>query len=393
VTVTGIERRTAALLAVAGGNFSQLGVRLLIGTVVPLLLVYFETTRATVGLALTGMWGLYALSQFPGGVLADRYGERRLVLVALTATCLGMLLVAVAQSLAQFAVFVLLLGAGAGFFFAPASALVSRLYSNQGSALGILTASGAVAGIVFPAVGGVVGTRLGWRVTLAVGATVAVVVLGSAVVLVPEEPPVNPTRKTSVLVDFGRHRELLTRPSIAYSIALAALVGFTFQGFSSFFPTFLVEHHGLRTEVAGTVFGLVFVLSAVAQPVGGSVSDRYSRDFAIGASVSLAVTGLAVLLALPTTVGLAIGGGLLGIGMSWPGPVQARFFDRLSDEERGYGYGLIRTVYMLLASTGSVVVGTLADTSGWTAGFGSVVVVLVVCLALLAVNQQLALNL
>lgn len=75
-------------------------------------------------------------------------------------------LVAVAQSLAQFAVFVLLLGAGAGFIFAPAPALVSRLYSNQGSALGILTAIGAVADIVFPAVGGVVGTRLGWRVAL-----------------------------------------------------------------------------------------------------------------------------------------------------------------------------------------------------------------------------------
>ena len=393
MAIFGTERRKAALVAVAGGNFAQLGVRLAVGAVVPLLLVRFETTRGTIGLALTGMWALYALFQFPSGVLADRYGERRLVLVALTATGLGTVLVALSRSLPEFSVFVLLLGAGAGLFFAPASALVSRLYPDQGRALGILTASGAVAGIVFPAVGGVVGTRLGWRVALAVGALTVAVALGSALVLVPAEPPVDPTQGRGALVDVRRHWALLSRPSLAYSVGIGALVGFTFQAISSFFPTFLVEYHGLGTDVAGTVFGLLFGLSAVAQPVAGHLSDRYSRDIAVGVSASLAIAGLVVLLALPSAAGLAVGVGLLGVGISWPGPIQARFFDRLSADERGYGFGLLRTVYMLLASAGSVVVGVLADSSGWPVGFGSVVLVLLTCLAALAVNRQLSLGL
>lgn len=74
--------KTTTLVAVAGGNFVQLGSRFLVGAVVPLLLVQFETTRTAIGLALTGMWAIYALTQFPSGVLAERYGERLVVTVS-----------------------------------------------------------------------------------------------------------------------------------------------------------------------------------------------------------------------------------------------------------------------------------------------------------------------
>lgn len=370
-----------------------MGVRLLFGAVVPFLLVYFETNRATVGLALTGMWAVYALFQFPSGVFADRFGERTLVLAALGATGAGTVFVALSPSLGAFAAFVLVTGAGAGLFFAPASALVTRLYANQGRALGILTASGAVSGIVYPAVGGVVGAQYGWRSAVAFGAVAPFCLVAAGWVLVPALRPATPDRPLGVLFDFERHARLLTRPSISYSVALGVLCAFTFQGVSSFFPTFLVEYRGLGPGVAGTVFGAIFGLSAVAQPVAGHFSDRYSRDLAIGASVTLALLGVAVLLAVSGIAGLVAGVALLGLGISWPGPIQARFFDRLADGEQGYGFGLLRTVYMLLASTGSVVVGVLADSGGWVAGFGSLIVVLAVAIALLTVNWRLSLEL
>jgi MFS family permease len=358
-----------------------------------LLLVQFETTRSSIGFALTGMWALYALFQFPSGVLADKFGERSLLVLALSATALGTIFVTLTPSLPLFGIAVLLLGAGTGLFFAPASALVSRLYANEGRALGILTASGAVAGVVCPAVGGYVGTRAGWQFALAFGVLATLVALLAVVVLVPSAEPVDTDQSLDVLFDFGRHWELLTRSSIAYSVVLGVCVGFTFQAISSFLPTFLVEYHEIGTDVAGVVFGLIFALSAVAQPVAGHVSDRYSRDMAIGISVSLALVGLSVLLVWPTTMGLVVGVGLLGIGVSWPGPIQARFFDRLAEDERGYGFGLLRTVYMLLASAGSAVVGVLADSSGWLVGFGSVLCVLAATLLILGINWQFSLEL
>lgn len=113
------SNRRKTLLIVSSGNVTQLGCRLLIGTVVPLLLVHVGTTRSTIGTALTGMWAVYALMQFPNGVLADGYGERLVLLAVLVATGSGVLLVAVSQSIVLITSFVLLLGAGAGSFFAP----------------------------------------------------------------------------------------------------------------------------------------------------------------------------------------------------------------------------------------------------------------------------------
>jgi MFS family permease len=67
--------------------------------------------------------------------------------------------------------------------------------------------------------------------------------------------------------------------------------------------------------------------------------------------------------------------------------------DQLSDAERGFGFGLIRTVYMLLAASGSIVVGWLADTGGWVPAYGVVILLLVGCLLALGTNRALGLEL
>jgi len=64
--------------------------------VVPLVLVAFDTTKSPVGLALGGMWAAYALAQFPGGVIGDRFGERSALVAALAGTALGRAALAVA---------------------------------------------------------------------------------------------------------------------------------------------------------------------------------------------------------------------------------------------------------------------------------------------------------
>jgi predicted MFS family arabinose efflux permease len=339
------------------------------------------------------MWALYALLQFPSGVLADRYSERRLVLLGLGGTTIGALLVAVAPSLLAFSLAVLLLGGGTGLFFSPASSLVTRTFEDAGGPLGVLTAGGALAGIVYPTIGSAVGVRAGWRVAMLLGALAAVPVLAATWWAAPTLPPANPDRRLRAVVDVARLRHVLARPSVAYTAALSALVAFTFQAFSSFFPTFLVEFRGLDTGTAGLVFGAVFGISSLAQPLAGRLSDATSRDLAIGTSVTLAGSGLVVLLLVDHWAGLVVGSGLFGVGLSWPGPIQARIMDQLGDEERGYGFGLVRTVYMLLAASSSVIVGRAADVGGWTLGYAVPIAVLALCLLALAVNRVAGLDL
>lgn len=381
------------LAVVTAGNFAQLGVRFVIGPIVPLVLVEFEATRSGVGTALTAMWAVYALAQFPSGVFADRFGERRLLLTGLAGTVVGAAAVAVAPSLVLFGAALVVLGGGTGLFFSPGSSLLSRVYEEHGGALSALTAGGALAGVVFPAGAGLVGVRYGWRVAVAAAALVSLPVVLATLVVIPKTPPAAPDRGLAELLNVGRMVALLKRPSLAYTTGVAVLTGFTFQAVSSFLPTFMVQYRGVGTGTAGLLFAVVFGISAVAQPTAGRLSDAVSRDFAIATSAALTASAFVVLLAVEGRVGLYAGTALLGAGISWPGTVQARVMDQLSASERGFGFGLVRTVYMLLAASGSVVVGALADAGGWVPAYGIVVLLLVGGLCALGANRVLGLNL
>lgn len=392
LSVTDAVRRRV-LAVVAAGNFAQLGVRFVIGPIVPFVLVEFDATRSGVGTALTAMWAVYALAQFPSGVLADRFGERRLLLTGLAGTVVGAAAVALAPSLVLFGAALVVLGMGTGLFFSPGSSLLSRVYDEHGGALSALTAGGALAGVVFPAGAGLIGVRYGWRVAVAAAALVSLPVVLATLVVIPKTPPAAPDRGLSELLNVGRIVALLKRPSLAYTAGIAVLTGFTFQAVSSFLPTFLVQYRGVGTGTAGLLFAVVFGISAVAQPTAGRLSDAVSRDFALATSAALTATAFVVLLAVEGSLGLYAGTALLGAGISWPGTVQARVMDQLGDGERGFGFGLVRTVYMLLAASGSIVVGALADFGGWVPAYGIVVLLLVGCLLALGANRALGLEL
>lgn len=385
------RRRT--LYIIASGNFVQFGTRLLIGALVPFILFDFNTTKSEVGVALTGMWAVYALAQFPSGVLADHYGERKLLLVGLGASVFGIVSISMAPTLPTFALLLLLLGAGTGLFYPPATVLATRLYDEHGAAIGTLAAFGAFAGLVYPAAGGFMAEYLGWRPVFGSTAILTGVVILATARFVPRIAPANAEGSLASSIDVSKYSTLLGQPGILYTIALAVILIFTFQGISSFYPAFLVEYHNIDRGLAGGMLGGVLGVSTVAQPLSGRFSDAVSRDAALAASISFIIASLAVLVLVTSFAGAVLGSLLLGAGISYPGPLQARFMDLLDDGERGYGFGLLRTVYMFLGASGSVVVGALSDTTGWVAAYGAIGALLVGCLLLLAVNRLFSLGL
>jgi len=50
--------------------------------------------------------------------------------------------------------------------------------------------------------------------------------------------------------------------------------------------------------------------------------------------------------------------------MMWFGALATLIMDDPDDEERWYGYGLVRPLYMFIGASGSVVTGVVADTQG-----------------------------
>jgi MFS family permease len=186
---------------------------------------------------------------------------------------------------------------------------------------------------------------------------------------------------------------LLARPSIAFTTLLAMVAFFTWQSFASFFPTFLVEYVGLGTGRASFVFGVIFAVTLVAAPSLGWFSDRLGRDRTLTASFLAGVAGyVCFLFGDGGLLVVVLGTLLVGLGLSWPGVLNSRFMDHLAADERGTGFGLVRTVVLLVSSLGSGVTGTLAGQVGWLAAYGLVGTLLAVLVSALAANRVLGVD-
>lgn len=361
--------------------------RLVISPVVPDLVDAFDVTNTAVGLALTGMWLTYALAQFPSGVFGDRVGERTVILTAIGLTAVSSLLLAMSPSFPFFILFTICLGAGAGLHFSVATTLLTKLFDNTGAAIGLHNSGAPLAGLMAPVAAAYVGTRVGWRVAIVLGAVVAIPVFVAFAWRVRPVEPERPEQPLAERFQLDPVLELLGRRPIRFTVAMSVLCAFTWQATASFLPTFLVEYHGYSQTFAGVVFSAYFVIHGITQPLLGRLSDRYGRDGVIAFCLVVGIAGYLLFVVGTGSLAVAAAVGLVGTAMSWSAAMLPRFMDHLSVAERGAGFGLVRTTYMVLGSMGSVVTGAVADVWGWATAFGLLAVLLAVVLGALSVRQ------
>ncbi|MFD1634718.1 MFS transporter [Haloplanus ruber] len=366
--------------------------RLVISPVVPDVTGHFDVSTGAVGLALSGMWAAYALTQFPSGILGDRFGERRVILAAVGITAAASLSLSLAPTFAVFAVLTVALGAGAGLHYSVATSLLTKEFDDIGRAIGVHVAGGPLAGLVAPVVATAVAVRFGWRAAIAVGAAVALPAFVAFAWRVKRTPPERPDEAMRDRMAIRPLIAVLSRPPIAFTTLVACLGAFSWQATASFLPTFLVTFRDLPETTAGLLFSAYFVVNGLVQPATGWVSDRIGRDSAATGTMALGVVGYGLLVAGPR-IALFPAVVCVGVAMTWGAPLQSRFFDTFEADERGAAFGLVRTAYMVLGSTGSVAVGVLSDASGWAAAYGLLVGVTGVALVALLANRVFRLGL
>jgi MFS transporter, YNFM family, putative membrane transport protein len=372
--------------------FATMVGRLAISPVVAQITADFDVSNSFIGVALTGMWMAYFASQYPSGILADRYGERPIILVAVGGTAVACLFLALAPAFAFFVVGTILLGAVAGLHYSVATTLLTRTYDEIGAAIGIHNSGGPAAGLVAPPIAAWVGVRYGWRPAVAIVVPIAIFIFVLFTWRIRPTEPRKPDQPMAERFQLGTATELLSRPEVAFPVCLAIGAAFVWQATSSFLPVFLMEHRGQSEELAGVVFAGYFVVQATTQVGVGAISDRYGRDLATAGCTILASVGFVLFVTVPGTAAVLAAVALVGTGLGWGAALLPRFMDVLSDAERGAGFGLIRTVYGFIGALGSVATGTLADLFGWGVAFGVLAGLLALVFCALVVNEVLSLG-
>jgi ACS family glucarate transporter-like MFS transporter len=325
----------------------------------------------------------YALFMVPGGMVADRWGARRVLELAswwwVVATALQVLVGRTALGIdARSALVTLLLlrfalGVGEAPTFPAAARGVSRWISpqSQGRANGLVIASIAVGSAIAPPLLSWVMVRWGWRTALVVSAVPA---LATAIAWrIAREPiPSAAVLRPEAAGQVGEPRSLWTASFVLLTISYT-LQGYVGYIFVFWFYLYLVQERHFGFLSGAFLSSMPWLLSVVSIPLGGWLSDRIaaSRGFAVGRRavplVGLSLAGVFLSLGARTTNGyvaavyLALSTALV---LSVEGPFWATMME-IAGERSGVGGGIMNTGSNVGGLVSPALTPVLAEVIGW----------------------------
>ena len=365
------------LVAVSLGWLTVQSGRLVLSPLLPTIVGDLSISPTQAGFALTTMWGLYALCQYPSGHLSDRLSRKTLLASGFVLAIVGFTLFGLATSYPLFLVAALVVGLGSGLYPTAARALISdHFVEKRGRAFGLHTASGDVGGGVAAGLAVVVlGAALVWR-----AAFVPVVVVLSAMFVLVHVRSRESYEFERVSLDVrGAARRMFGDSDMRWLVGAYACFSFTWQGTAGFLPTLLQTGKGLSPELASAGFAGLFLVGATVKPLSGTLGDRFARAPVGAAALCFGALSLSVLLVAEGTLVVAAATLLYAAGlMSFPPVMQSHLMDVFPDSSMGADLGLARTVYIGVGSLGPTYVGFVAERAGYVAAFVGIVAVLVV---------------
>lgn len=357
------DGRGWVLAAVAGGWFLSLGVRLIYPAVLPQIRAAFGFDLPTAGSLLATLWFVYALGQFPGGLLSDKIGSGNVLVLSTTLSTVAVLVIVAAPTLWVLFAATAILGLCTALYGPARFPMLSSVFPDRdGTAIGITQASGNLGNAVLPLVAGVLASAVAWQLGFALVVPLFVAVAVAIRYAAPRQPEGKGSAVDSLSADSVRYLlDGLRSRAVLVVVTIQVLGSSMYQGFTSFYPTYLIEAKGLAPSVASGLFGLFFATGMVVQPVTGAAGDRFGEGRVLLVILALSIVTLAALpfvTGLPALVALTVAlSSLLGRGVL----TLTYLTNVLAADMRGTGLGLLRTGYIMIGAAAPLLIGILAD--------------------------------
>ncbi|WP_256029579.1 MFS transporter [Natronomonas aquatica] len=367
------EGRGPMLIAIAFGWFLSISVRMIYPSLLPYLRTAYGLSLTTAGLLLSVLWVAYGLGQLPGGLLADRVGER-LLLILSSLIAAGMLtLVVVADSPVVLFVGTSLFGLGTAMYGVSRFTILKDIYPDRlGTATGVTMAAGDIGNAVMPPAAGILAATVAWQYGFSFAVPLFLLAAAGLWLFLPARSAV--PSPTDSAFDPGEIVSMLRQRVVVHAAVLLVLWEAILQAFIGFYPTYLIDVEGLSASVATGLFGLFFAFGGLVKLLSGRAYDRIGVRYPLAALMSVTAVGIAAIpfaSGLPSFVAITVlASGILGSETV----VISDLTGRLSENSRGAKLGSLRTFYIMLGALSPVVFGGAADLGHFDEAFLGVAV-------------------
>lgn len=355
-----------ALIFASIGWFLILSGRYGISTILVDIEASFGMSHAVAGAGMTAMWFFYGLMQFPSGIFSDIRGRKLTLTLAMLLFAAAYLLIGVSVHALMFLAVLVLLGVGAGSFPTAGIAMISDLFrENRGKALGIQSSAGSVAGLM-PVLVPVIAVY-DWRLFFVAWAGVS---LASGVLfyLFSSESTRLPSR-VDVVERFKDGFSVFLDRTTVFVFLINLTVIFVWMGFTSFYPTYLIEDKAFSSLQAGISFAVLIFGGFIWKPVIGSLSDTYRPRLIVGGLTALGTAAIVAIVnvqVFPVVLAVSF---LLSTFTSIFLVHNHYLMNQWEVKGRAGKLGFYRSVTILVGSPTSAVVGYAATRYGFEVPF------------------------
>jgi len=357
--------------------------------------ISYDISTTFIGVSYTLLLLVYALLQFPSGLLADRYNSLYLIIIGAGIAAFGAILLSFDFPIIFFVIAILLIGIGTGLHKIVAVDHISNIYpSHTGRFLGIFDTFGTYGGVgasIVVTLFLVAPEPLDRMITLLPGEQWRGVFLISGVfgivsAMALSAYSIKTQAKAQQQLDskiehpeFAEYLNQFTNHRFALFALVAVLFGFSYNGAIAFLPLFLSSEAGLSTTAANLLYSSVFAASFV-QVFSGDLSDRFGRLPVISCSLLFSGTGLLLILLFSSTNYLLIGLVVImfAIGSHGFRPVRGIYIiELLPNNVAAGGLGTVRTLLMGAGALSPSIIGFIADQSNFSVAFLLLTVIMI----------------
>ena len=374
------SRRSRSVLATAGAmHFVHDGFSEILYVLLPVWAGEFRLSLWQVGFIRTAYTGGMAAFQIPAGLLAERFGERRLLMLGtLVTACTFIAVAAAADGFLPLLLLLTLGGLGSGVQHPLSSSVVAKAYEDgpRRAALGTYNFAGDIGKVSSAALIGLVAAIAGWRVAstgygvVGIAAAVILVVVLASLDAGSAPERVHASAGGDVAPAGWGIRDARGFQALS---AIGMIDNSTRSGLLTFLPFVLVAK-GLSVAGVGGALALVFAGGAMGKFVCGVVAERVGIIRTVVLTEAATSVAIVAILAVPLPVAMLL---LVPLGVALNGTssvLYATVADLVTAERRSRAYGLYYTLTIAASAAGPTLYGFVGDAVGAPAALSLIAV-------------------
>lgn len=367
--------KLAILVAIWLMQFVNYIDRVVVGFAGPSMMKSLGIDTGTFGIVLSSFALGYFLSQIPGGLLADRWGARAVVIVGPLCWALFTGMTGFVVTVAALIAVRLLFGVSEGLSNSASYKLIGDNFAEKDRARAVsvwVTAFAIASAITGPLVGWLLASS-GWQTVFLLMAIPAVVVAGVNYALIPPERPA----RVQVATPGGdsSFRAVLREPTLWLICGAYGFWNVAYWGFLGWMPSYLALERHIDIKASGMLGGLPYLFGlfgGVAAGLIGTRLGRRGRPFLLAGVYLLACVALYAAFASATlamsVAALSVAGFFIYAGLTTYGTI---VIDMSPARARAAYAGTVSTVGQIGGILAPVIIGYLVkETGSFSAGFG-----------------------